>query len=186
MDRGRYFILTNWLIFLNVAIGVQTVFLGRFRLLRLGSFRQSLSLVVAALCLFFPYYLSDSMWHTGDWGDMHNEHDSTIFAKGVFDAVKPNAVIVSWWGASTSMWYAHYVIGLRPDVEIIDDSQAEPNGWKDLTDAIDLYYGARPVYAVSFPDELERYGKKYKFNTVAKLAWFGMAVNEVVGVQQSK
>ena len=98
-----------------------------------------------------------------------------------FQVLKPNALVLSWWGASTALWYGHFAEGKRQDITIFDDSEALPRGWPDLTSAIDLYYGKRPIYAVSWPDEIDRYRKKYQLHQVAKLDWFGMTVNEVTG-----
>ena len=42
-----------------------------------------------------------------------------------------------------------------------------PRTGQSLVSAIDLYYGKRPIYAVSWPDELARYDKKYELRQVA-------------------
>ena len=60
-----------------------------------------------------------------------------------------NAVIETWWSASTTLWYGQKVLGMRPDVLIIDDSTrkndrigAEGEVW----DVFDTYLATRPVY----------------------------------------
>jgi hypothetical protein len=123
-----------------------------------------------------------NLW-TSSW---HNDHDAEVFIDGVFAVVKPNALILSWWGSSTALWYGGLVEGKRPDVKVIDDSEALPRGWQGLAPAIDLYYGERPIYAIGFPDEIERYGKKYQLRQVAELNWFGMKIHEVVGRKDSQ
>lgn len=64
--------------------------------------------------------------------------------------VAENAVIVSWWSASTTLWYGQRVEGLRPDVLIVDDSNRVDNGvtFEQVTDVFDKYLGKRPVYAI--------------------------------------
>jgi len=64
--------------------------------------------------------------------------------------VAENAVIVSWWSASTTLWYGQRVEGLRPDVLIVDDSNRVDNGvtFEQVTDVFDKYLGKRPVYTI--------------------------------------
>ncbi len=176
-ERGRYFLMSNWLMFFLTAIGVQAFLMAPVQKIHWGSIRQSLAIVVVAASLIFPCYLVHNLWNS----DLRNDHDAEVFIEGVFSTLKPHALVLSWWGSSTALWYGRYVEGKRPDITIMDDSEALPRQWQDLTSAIDLYYGKRPIYAVSWPDELERYGKKYQLREVAKLNWFGMTVHEVVG-----
>jgi hypothetical protein len=177
MDRGRYFMITNWLLFFLAANGAQAALIAPIRKIDRGSIRQSLSILAVAVCLGFSLYVMNTNWNL----TLRNDHDAEGFIDGVFKALKPDAIVLSWWGSSTALWYGHYVEGKRPDVTIYDGSDAFPRGWPDLTTAIDLNYGKRPVYAVSWPDEIDRYRKKYQLKKVADLAWFGMTVNEVVG-----
>jgi len=60
--------------------------------------------------------------------------------------VAENAVIVSWWSASTTLWYGQRVEGLRPDVLIVDDSNRVDNGvtFEQVTDVFDKYLGKSP------------------------------------------
>ncbi len=176
-ERGRYFMMSSWLLFFLAAVGAQTALIAPVKKIDRGSLRQSLLVLAVAACFVFPYHLANSLWNSS-W---HNDHDAEVYIDRVFSAVKPNALLISWWGSSTALWYGHYVEGKGPDVLIIDDSEALPRGWQDLTSAIDLYYGKRPIYAISFPDELERYRKQYQFRKVAELNWYGMTVQEVVG-----
>lgn len=64
-----------------------------------------------------------------------------------------NAVIESTWSDSTILWYGQRVLGLRPDVLIVDDSTRKndhigPSG--EVWDVFDLYLGTRPVYTDRF------------------------------------
>jgi len=98
-----------------------------------------------------------------------------------FPLLKPGAVVIAWWGPSTALWYGKYVEGIRPDVDIIDDSQLSNNGWPDGSDAMAYFFGKRPVYTVPFSDELERYQKKFRMRLVADLSIFGLSLYEIVG-----
>ena len=181
-ERGRYFMMSNWLLFFLTALGTQAALIAPVQKIDRGSMRQSLLTLILMACLLSPCYLVQNLW-TSSW---HNDHDAEVFIDGVFTVVKPNALILSWWGSSTALWYGGQVEGKRPDVKVIDDSEALPRGWQGLAPAIDLYYGKRPIYAIGFPDEIERYGKKYQLRQVAELNWFGMKFHEVVGRKDSQ
>jgi hypothetical protein len=63
-------------------------------------------------------------------------------------AFAPNAVVVSWWSTSTTLWYGQLVEGLRPDVFIVDDRTMLDLDLGGATDVVDRYLGARPVYII--------------------------------------
>jgi hypothetical protein len=60
-----------------------------------------------------------------------------------------NAVIETWWSASTTLWYGQKVLGMRPDVLIIDDSTRKNDrigAGGEVWDVFDTYLATRPVY----------------------------------------
>jgi hypothetical protein len=57
-----------------------------------------------------------------------------------------NAVIVSWWSDSTTLWYGQKVEGLRPDIFIVDDRTRLDDNLGEVWDVIDRYLGKRPVF----------------------------------------
>jgi hypothetical protein len=57
-----------------------------------------------------------------------------------------NAVIVSWWSDSTTLWYGQRVEGLRPDILIVDDSDRINDNLGEVWDVIDSHLGSRPVF----------------------------------------
>lgn len=59
-----------------------------------------------------------------------------------------NAAVLSFWGASTPLWYAQHVLGDRPDVLVIDDTNVvyEPGGTRE--DRIRSMICQRPVYII--------------------------------------
>ena len=59
-----------------------------------------------------------------------------------------NSVIVGWWSDSTTLWYGQKVLGLRPDISIVDDSMRVTPGDNlgKVWDVIDSYLGRRPVF----------------------------------------
>jgi Protein O-mannosyl-transferase TMEM260-like len=64
-------------------------------------------------------------------------------------SMEPNAVVVSWWSYSTSLWYAQYVEGRRPDIWIVDDRTRLDEHLGEVTDVVKtaLVQG-RPAYVI--------------------------------------
>ena len=63
------------------------------------------------------------------------------------------AVIETTWSASTTLWYGQKVLGLRPDVLIVDDSTRKNDhigAAGEVWDVFDTYLGSRPVYTDRF------------------------------------
>ena len=61
-------------------------------------------------------------------------------------ACRPNAVIVSWWSDSTTLWYGQKVEGLRPDIYIVDDRTRLDDNLGEVWDVVDRFLGKRPVF----------------------------------------
>ena len=66
-----------------------------------------------------------------------------------------NAVIVSNWSDSTTLWYGQRVEGLRPDIYIVDDRTRLDYNLGEVWDVIDSYLGHRPVFLLRFPWNLD-------------------------------
>jgi len=74
----------------------------------------------------------------------------------------PNAVIVSWWSYSTPLWYAQWVEGRLPDIDIIDDRTRLDLSLGDVTDVIDATLPTRPVYVIRVDQtEIARLEQRY-------------------------
>jgi len=177
-DTTHYVLISNWLIFFLAAIGIEVLIVRPLRNLEYGSFRQALSPVVFGLLLWLPFGLARMNWAAAD---MHDYHDAELLARAVFAHVKPHSVIFCWWGPSNALWYAHYVEGLGPDVEIYDDSTTLDRGWGGVTPAIGHFYPERPVYSLPAGDQIEVIGKKYKLRMISDIGVFGQTMYEVVG-----
>ncbi|MEO8572196.1 MAG: DUF2723 domain-containing protein [Chloroflexota bacterium] len=80
--------------------------------------------------------------------DQRRGMDASTWTTHVLDTLEPDAVIVSWWSYSTPLWYAHLVLGERPDITIIDDRTRLDENLGGLTDVIDANLGKRPVYVI--------------------------------------
>ncbi|HTY54245.1 MAG TPA: DUF2723 domain-containing protein [Candidatus Binataceae bacterium] len=177
-DTTHYVLISNWLLFFLSAIGLEALVVSPLRKLEYGSFRQALLPIVFALLIWLPIGLARVNWSSAD---MHDYHDADLLARAVFAKVKPNAVVFCWWGPSNALWYGHYVEGLRPDVDVYDDSTTLDRGWGGVTPAIGHFYPQRPVYSLPAGDQIDVIGKKYKLRMVSDFGVFGQAMYEVVG-----
>lgn len=73
---------------------------------------------------------------------------ATAWSRAALASVEPDAIIVSWWSYSTTLWYAQIIEGLRPDVWILDDRTRLDLNLGDLGDVIHAQLGRRPIYLV--------------------------------------
>ncbi|HSL77674.1 MAG TPA: DUF2723 domain-containing protein [Candidatus Limnocylindrales bacterium] len=81
--------------------------------------------------------------------------------------MEPNAVIVSWWSYSTTLWYAQVVDGRRKDIDIIDDRTRLDRNLGDVYDVIDLYLPTRPVYVIRIePSEIVGVRERYVLDQI--------------------
>lgn len=99
--------------------------------------------------------------------DRSSDTSAARWLDAVLAAFAPNAVVVSWWSASTPLWYAQLVEGRRPDLWIVDDRTRLDLGLGEVTDVIDANLPSRPVYVIRVhPDELAALGAAYVLDPV--------------------
>ncbi len=84
-----------------------------------------------------------------------------IWLTSVTRALPQNAVVVSWWSYSTTLWYGQFVEHLRPDVSVIDDSTIEQQDLGSPQAVIDSYLGRRPVFLIRLPFDVQSYEQRY-------------------------
>jgi hypothetical protein len=181
-DTTHYLLIPSWLLFFTVAMGAQVLLVDSIARITNASIRRPITFVISTILLALPCYLAKLNWSSAD---MHGYHDAEILAKGVFDTVKPHAVVFCWWGPSNGLWYAHFVEGLRPDVDVYDDSTTVDRGWGGVTPAIGFFYPQRPCYSLPLGDQVQVIEKKYKLKLIIDLHVFGQSLYEVVGPSDS-
>ena len=107
---------------------------------------RRLGLAAAGILLLAPSLLAFPARAT--LVDRSGDRSAVVWSDDVLAALEPNAVVVSWWSYSTTLWYATIVDGRRPDILIIDDRNRLDQNLGDLTHVIDLYIATRPVYLI--------------------------------------
>jgi hypothetical protein len=59
-----------------------------------------------------------------------------------------DSVIMAWWSDSTRLWYGQKVLGLRPDIYVVDDRTRLDANLGEVQDVFNKYLGNRPVFAI--------------------------------------
>jgi hypothetical protein len=177
-DTTHYLLISNWLLFLTAAIGVQTLLVNPIARIGHIPLRRSLALAAYTTVFASPCCLARFNWNNAD---MHEYNDAEILARGVFNAVRPRAVVFCWWGPTNALRYAQFVEGLRPDVAVYDDSTTLDRGWGGVTPAIGRFFPKRPVYSLPLGDQVATIERKYTLRLVADLGVFGQSLYEVIG-----
>jgi hypothetical protein len=125
-----------------------------------GTRRAILALAAVVLLLAPTVFALQTRLETVDQHDDRAAEEWVDRALGVMDQ---DAVIVSWWGYSTPLWYAQRVEGRRPDLVIIDDRTRLDEGLGDITDVIDAHLGRTPVYVIrDDPSEVALLADRYE------------------------
>jgi len=70
------------------------------------------------------------------------------WSRWAFRVVEPDAVLVTWWGFSTALWYRQVILGERPDVRVIDDRTRLDERLGSVDDVIRANLARSPVYLV--------------------------------------
>jgi hypothetical protein len=114
--------------------------------------------------------------HPGGVSQTNRTWDETwvraVLAPADQGGLPTNSVIVGWWGDSTRLWYGQNVLGLRPDIHVVDDSMRVRNGDNlgNVWDVIDSYLGQRPVFVDRLSDGcdgMDVLGAMYQMKTFA-------------------
>jgi hypothetical protein len=144
--------------------------LGR-RLGRIGRRRVAAgaSLAVLLLALLLP---AGSLVTLYDRRDRSDDDEADRWVASVFEALPPDAVILSWWSYSTPLWYHRWILGERPDVTIIDERNMLDDGYLTWDGTIRAFIGRRPVYLVPPEWEAERLLRLWDTETVSTYAGY--------------
>jgi hypothetical protein len=99
--------------------------------------------------------------------DESHDRDAAAWVDRALTVMEPDAVLVSWWGYSTPLWYAQRVEGRRPDLAIVDDRTRLDENLGDITDVIDAHLGREPVYVIrDDPREIELLDDRYDLQLI--------------------
>ena len=142
---GPALIAWTWLAILGATI-VDAA--GAWRPASISPILRPIGLVVVAGLLVAPSLLAIPARAGSAAIDRSTDTGGREWTNDVLAALEPNAVVVSWWSYSTTLWYATIVNGRRPDILIVDDRNRVDQNLLELSQVIDLYLGSRPVYLI--------------------------------------
>jgi hypothetical protein len=137
--------------------------------------------LVAALVLLVP--LSLSVPATLPRVDQSRNLDGRRWVESVLPKLEQDAVIVSWWSFSTTLWYAQFVEGRRQDVTVIDDRTMLDQNLGTAADVLDRYVGQRPLYLIRLEGDLPALQERFEMEPVpGVLSMWGGEVYRVTGL----
>jgi hypothetical protein len=147
----EHYLLVPWLI---MGIGASVGLEGVARLIE-SAFRRAIealpaldagrlsSAVVGSAGLAFVVALGGLNWSTAD---LSADLTGPTYVDAVFSRLPQNAAILSYWDASTPLWYGQHVEGRRPDVLIVDDTNIVYENWGTREARIASLICSRPVF----------------------------------------
>ena len=106
--------------------------------------------LVGAAALAFAVALALMHWTAAD---RSGDRTGDAFVDTVLGALPPDAAILSEWDASTPLWHAQYVLGRRPDVLVVDDTNIVYDGWASRERRIASLICDRPVFIIRLEDD---------------------------------
>lgn len=147
--RLEHYLLVPWLL-LAIGAGVALESIAR----GLG-FRASwpserrIGALVGGAALTFAVGLAAMNWQASD---RSADRGGEVYVDALFGALPPDAAILSEWDASSPLWHAQFVLGRRPDVLIVDDTNIVYEGWGSRENRVAALICERPVFILRLSD----------------------------------
>lgn len=86
--------------------------------------------------------------------DQSTDTRAADWSRWAFRTAEPDAVLVTWWGYSTPLWYRQVILGERADVRVVDDRTRLDENLGSVDDVIRANMARRPVYLVRRDEDL--------------------------------
>jgi hypothetical protein len=93
-------------------------------------------------------------------------HSARPWLEATLGALERDAVVISWWSFSTTLWYGRWVEGRREDILIVDDRDVLDDGYGTAEAVIERFLGQRPVYVVRLEPERLAMSQRYDLEAV--------------------
>jgi Protein O-mannosyl-transferase TMEM260-like len=147
--RLEHYLLVPWLV-LMIGAAFAMERLARALAARPAWFRGfDPSPLAGIAAVAFALALAVTNWQAAD---RSGDSSGDAFVETVFRTLPENAAILSEWDASTPLWHARYVLGHRPDVLIVDDTNIVYDGWATRERRIASLICERPVFILRLRD----------------------------------
>jgi hypothetical protein len=145
----------------------------------------ALALIVGPLGVI-PARMADTGKTTGAVSEADDTYQGTwvrqMLAPAAEGGLPENAVIMGWWSVSTTLWYGQRVLGLRPDITIIDDADRVDDNLGTVQDVFNKYLGNRPLFTIRLEgggDGMTALGQEFDIQTYTLGS--GLTIAQVVG-----
>ncbi len=141
--------------------------------------RTSVALALAVALLVPSGLELSARWHAVD---RSGDTGHAAWLDDAMAGMDPDAVVVSWWSSSTTLWYGTLVEGRRPDLRIVDDSNLVYERLGSAEDVIDRYLGRRPVLVIrSSASDIDALAVRYVLEPLVRPA----GVYRVIGPRET-
>jgi hypothetical protein len=127
----------------------------------------------------------------GAVSEAKNNYDSVwmhaVLAPADQGGLPENSVIMGWWSVSTTLWYGQKVLGLRPDIYIIDDRTRLDANLGEVQDVFNRFLGNRPVFTIRLDggvDGMIALSQQFEMRTYTLGS--GFKITQVVGRKGSQ
>jgi hypothetical protein len=168
--RLEHYLLVPWLVLgIGAAVALEAVARGfvavaRRWVARAGAGEARIGAIVGLLGLAFAVVLTATNWAASDRSGDRSGDD---YVSATLGRLPPNAAILSYWDASTPLWHAQHVEGLRPDVLIVDDTNIVYEGWRTREARIAALICERPVFVLRLdPRDLQPIQRTYRLTSI--------------------
>ena len=99
--------------------------------------------------------------------DLSAERTAERWLDNAVAGMEDDAVVISWWSFSTTLWYGQHIEGRLRGADIIDDRTRLDLDLGEVDDVIDRYLGSRPVYVIrAFPSDIAALRERYELRPV--------------------
>jgi transmembrane protein TMEM260 (protein O-mannosyltransferase) len=157
--RLEHYLLVPWLLLgIGAAVALETVARAIDAVGGRWSGRQAngdarIGLLVGVLGVALAVVLTGMNWRAAD---RSGNRSGDEYVSETLGSLPANAAILSYWDASTPLWHAQHVEGIRPDVLIVDDTNIVYEGWGTREARIAAVICERPVFILRLdPRDLE-------------------------------
>jgi transmembrane protein TMEM260 (protein O-mannosyltransferase) len=145
----EHYLLVPWLVLgIGTMVALEWIAEAVGHLLR-GFERLRRIEIVGGVALLLAVGLALVNWSSADRSGDRSGQD---YVDSVFASLPANAAILSYWDASTPLWYGQLVEGLRPDVLIVDDTNIVYEDWGTRERRIESLICERPVFILRLVD----------------------------------
>jgi hypothetical protein len=162
-DIGRYYVVPLVSAAVLGGLGADALWDAIKPMLAMGRPRSTIALL-AALILLSPL----AFVPLGRYAEVDQSKDTSgrAWLEAMVHELPPDALVISWWSYSTTLWYGQFAEGLRPDVTVIDDSTREQRDLGSAFQVINDNLGRRPIYLIRLAADLPAYSERYALTIV--------------------